>query len=190
MKVMKYLMLMLTAFALCLATLMPSLAQESYGAERLEEEKPYDLFELMPAFLEETRLRMAWFEQTAGRFPHELLFKQALEAEKERASAMRRLFSSWGYAQEPSDPPHAPEYLQGLEQAVKGMRDMADRGMMMSRRLEAAAGAVNEVRAYAHMWGHEYRQQLDSCDLRAESLGYKWAWQYDEDEPDQELELP
>ena len=190
MKGLKLLMLMLTSFAMCLTPLTPSRAQETYGAERLEDERPYGLFELTRAFLEENKFRMAWLEQTAERFPFESLFKQALEAERERTAAMRRLFSAWGYTREPAEPPHAPESLRSLEQAIKGMRDLAERGMMMSRRMEAVADAVHEARVYAHMWGHEYRQQLDDCDLRAEELGYTWAWQYDETEPDQALELP
>ncbi len=190
MHVIRPLMLMLAVFVLCLAPLMPSLAQESYGAERLEDGKPYDLSGVMRAFLEETRFRMAWLEQAAECFPHEFLFKQALEAENSRAKRMRQLFSSWGYEEEPAELPPAPEFFHGLEQAVKGMRDMAERGMMMSRRMEAAAGAANEVRAYGHMWGHEYRQQLDSCDLTAENHGYKWAWQYDEAGPGHEMKQP
>lgn len=62
--------------------------------------------------------------------------------------------------------------------------------MMMSRRTEADAGAAYEVRAYAHMWGHEYPQQLDSCDLTTENHGYKGAWQYDEGDPGHKLILP
>ena len=175
---------------LCLLSLQAvppaALAEEAYGALRLQEEKAYQLREVVTAMLEETGLRLAWLEGAAGRFPGEPLFSQALEAERERSEIMRRQFAAWGLAGEPAEPPFAPEVPPGFEQALKALRGMAERGMMMSMRLEENREVPDEDRFQAHMWGHEYRDQLDGCDLRADELGYSWAWQYENEEPNQE----
>ena len=162
------------------------LAEEAYGALRLMEDKPYGFHEVMNAMLEEARLRLLWLTQAGERFPGELLFSQALEPERERVKNMSRQFAAWGFAEEPLEPLFAPEVPQVFEQALKAMRDMAERGMMMSMRLEVNREVPEEDRFQAHMWGHEYRDQLDGCDLRADELGYAWAWRYEDEEPAQE----
>lgn len=162
------------------------LAEDNYGALRLQEEKSYRLREVIRAMLEETSLRLQWLSQAAERFPEEPLLTQALEMEQARAQAMLQQFAAWGFSEQTIQPPGFPEVPVGHEQALKTLRDMAQRGMLMSMRLEENRSVPDEDRFQAHMWGHEYRQQLDDCDLKADSLGYAWAWQYEEEEPRQE----
>ena len=176
----------LLALILGLAPGPAPLAEDACGAVRLQEVKDYPLQEVITAMLEETGLRLQWLGKAAERFPEEVLFTRALEAEQPRAEAMRLQFDAWGFAGEPAEPPCAPEVPAEHEQALKALRDMAQRGMLMSMRLEENRSVPDEDRFQAHMWGHEYRQQLDDCDLKADSLGYSWAWQYEEEEPRQE----
>lgn len=180
MKIIKFLAILLT-LVLGISFMAPVSAQEAYGADRLMEDKPYQFHEMAQAALEETSYRLAWLEQAADWFQGEPLFRRELEAEKEREQAMRQLFSAWGFAGEPAGPANAPEVPPGFEQALQEMRRLAERAMLMSQRMEAAGFAEGELRAWAHFWGHAYRQQLDECDLKAEALGYGWAWQYEQE---------
>ena len=172
----------LLALILGLAPGPAPLAEDACGALRLQEEKDYPLQEVITAMLEETGLRLQWLAQAAVRFPEEPLFTQALEAEQLRAEDMRLQLAAWGFSWEPAEPPWAPEVPAEHETALKAFRDMAQRGMLMCMRLEENREVPDEDRFQAHMWGHEYRQQLDDCDLKADSLGYAWAWQYGEEE--------
>jgi hypothetical protein len=87
---------------------------------------------------------------------------------------MRQQFAAWSFAEESADPP-TPEVLPGFEQALRALRDLAERGMIMYQRPEEHGDAKDNARFQARMWGHEYRNQLDNCDLRVDELGYAWA---------------
>ncbi len=176
----------LIALVLGLALSTAPLAEDDYGALRLEEEKTYQLREVVRAMLEETGLRLQWLSQAAERFPDEPLFTQALEMEQARAQAMLQQFAAWGFSEQTIQPPDPPEVPAGHEQALYMLRSMAQLGMLMSMRLEENREVPDEDRFQAHMWGHEYRQQLDDCDLKANEYGYAWAWQYEGEETQQE----
>ena len=176
----------LLAIMLGLTLTAAPLAEDAYGALRLQEEKAYQLREVVMAFLEETGLRLQWLSQAAERFPDEPLYKQALEMEQARTQTMLQQFAAWGFPEEPAEPPFPPEVPAEPEQALRALRDMAQRGMLMSLRLEENRDIPEEDRFQAHMWGHEYRQQLDDCDLKADGFGYSWAWQYEGEELRQE----
>lgn len=176
----------LLAIILGLTLTAAPLAEDTYGALRLQEEKAYQLREVVMAFLEETGLRLQWLSQAAERFPDEPLYKQALEMEQARTQTMLQQFAAWGFPEEPAEPPFPPEVPAEPEQALRALRGMAQRGMLMSLRLEENRDVPEEDRFQAHMWGHEYRQQLDDCDLKADGFGYSWAWQYENEEPYQE----
>lgn len=180
MKKIKFLAILLS-LVLGITLMAPALAQEAYGADRLLEDRTYQFQELMQAALEEAGFRLAWLEQAANIFQGEPLFEKELEAERERERTMLQLFAAWGFAGEPAGPPNAPEVPLGLEQALQEMRRLAERAMLMSQRMEGTGDASGEMRAWAYTWGHDYRRQLDECDLRAEALGYQWAWQYEQE---------
>lgn len=176
----------LLAFILLFALSAASLEGDKYGALRLQEETTYPLREVLSAILEETGIRLKWLIKAAERFPEEPLFTQALEMEQTRIPVMLNQFAAWGLEEELPEPPYPPENPEGYEQALKALRGMAQRGMLMCMRLEVNGGLPDRGKYWAHSWGHEYRQQLDDCDLKAEMLGYSWAWQYEEDESRQQ----
>ncbi len=176
----------LLAFILVFALSTASLENDAYGAMRLQEETAYPLREVFRAILEETAMRLQWLFKAAERFPDEPLFIQALETEQTRMPIMLHQFAAWGFDEEFTEPPYPPEIPAEHEQALKTLRGMAQRGMLMSMRLEVNRGLPDGGKYWAHSWGHEYRQQLDDCDLKAEALGYSWAFQYEADEPQKE----
>ena len=163
------------------------LAEEAYGAEWLAQGQSYTFQEMMRIALEENELHLAWLQMAAQRFPAEPIFAQALAAEMERAQTMRQLFAAWGLAENPADPPRTPEIPSGLEQALKAMRSMEERAMLMYQRFLGEGNPPEEAKAWAYQWEHAFQQQLEACDRLAEKLNYQWAWQHGENEEDQEL---
>ncbi len=153
-----------------------ALAEETYGARQLTQERQYTFHDMLRIALEEVELRLAWLQGAAERFPQDSIFTQALAAEVERAQTMRLLFAGWGLTQEPADPPHAPEIPQDPEQALQVMRTMEERAMLMFRRLQGEGKPPQDAMAWANQWEHTYQQQMETCQQLAQKRDYAWAW--------------